>query len=337
MAAHLRIEDIAQAAGVSVSTVSRILNNKPDVAAATRARVLQIIDELGYRPHSQAQSLAAGRSRTIALLFPATHAGFSELELDFFVGAARAASEHNYFFNLMTEPLTESDLLGLYRSANLDGIILMRICFEDERVNALRKSGDPFVMIGRCADNTGLSYIDLDFAGAVGVAFDHLIGLGHRHIGLLTLPVWMREQQFGPAMRLLEGYEQVKATRRCEPTYRECERTPEVIYETTIEMLRTHPQLSAMVTSNGVTATSVIRAVQDCGRRVPEDFSVMGITTTKIARLLSPTLTAINFPTGQMGYRAAQVLIHKLEGAPAETSQIVLAPELVVRESTGSR
>jgi LacI family transcriptional regulator, galactose operon repressor len=164
----ITIADVAKMAGVSVSTVSRILNNKPDVSPATRDRVLGIIQELGYRPHVQAQSLAGGRSRTIALSFPARHAGFTQLELDFFIGAAQAAAERDYFFNLMTSPMTHDDLLNVYRNAYTDGVILMQICIQDWRVEMLRDYGYPFLMIGRCADNSGLSYIDLDFEAAAG-------------------------------------------------------------------------------------------------------------------------------------------------------------------------
>src|SRR5512138_2422260 len=123
---EVTIFEVAQAAGVSITTVSRILNNKPDVSKATRQRVQQVIEALGYTPHAHAQRLAARKSRTIALLFPLERA-VSLLELDFIVGAAAAAGEENFFFNFMTAPITKSSLFGLYRSVQVDGIILMEI------------------------------------------------------------------------------------------------------------------------------------------------------------------------------------------------------------------
>lgn len=335
MTNNLTIDDIARAAGVSVSTVSRILNDKPDVAQATRQRVLRIIDELGYRPHSQAQSLAGGKSRMIALLFPVDLAGFTQLQLDFFIGTAEAATERNYFFNLMTQPMEGADLLHLYRSAGFDGTILMQICLHDERVELLRAHNYPFVMIGRCADNTGLSYLDLDFEAAVQVAFNHLFSLGHQHIGFLTSPAEMRERGYGPPVRSMLGYQRVCETVNVPLPVREVGLGLDHTYKATVEMVQTHPDLTAIITINGATSVGIIRAVQDCGRRVPEDFSVIGIATSKIAQLMTPTLTTIDFPTGDIGYRAAHLLIDKLEGVRSGSDQILLMPDLIVRESTG--
>jgi DNA-binding LacI/PurR family transcriptional regulator len=119
---HTTIMDVAKAAGVSITTVSRILNNKPDVAPATRQRVLETIASLGYTPHAQAKSLAGGRSRSIAVHYPADSIGFSGLEFDFFIGMANVASKHEFLFNLFFHPLTESELLNLYRSNRVDGV-----------------------------------------------------------------------------------------------------------------------------------------------------------------------------------------------------------------------
>jgi DNA-binding LacI/PurR family transcriptional regulator len=104
---ELTIEDVARAAGVSVSTVSRILNGKQDVAAATRERVQRVIEDMGYSPHAQASRLRAGKSRSIALSFPLKYPGnipYNPLDMDFIVGAAAAAGDHDYFFNLLTTP-----------------------------------------------------------------------------------------------------------------------------------------------------------------------------------------------------------------------------------------
>jgi DNA-binding LacI/PurR family transcriptional regulator len=335
MPVNLTIEDIARAAGVSVSTVSRILNDKPDVAVATRIRVQQLIDELGYRPHSQAQSLAAGKSRTIALLFPSNHTGFTQLELDFFIGAAEAAAERNYFFNLMTGQMAETDLLNLYRSANFEGTILMQIHLHDERVESVRAHDYPFVMIGRCEDNTGLSYIDLDFEAGIQMAFEYLISLGHQRIGFLASPALLREQGYGPAVRSMWGYERVLAEQGWTPLVREAERGLDGVYAATVDLLNEQPNLTAIVTMYGGSVSSIIRAAQDHGRCIPDDFSVMGIASTRLSQLMMPQLTAIDFPTGEVGYRAAQLLLDKLQGVPLTTEQILLAPQLVVRESTG--
>lgn len=331
---EITIEDVARAASVSVSTVSRILNNKPDVASRTRTRVLQVIQALGYTPHAQAQRLAAGRSRTIALLFPVEPASYTLLDLDFITGAAQAVAEHEFFFHLVTTPVTAQSLPALYRSAQVDGLILMQIYLHDERVEFLRNQGYPFVMIGRTAENQGLSFVDLDFDHAMLLAFAHLVGLGHRTIGYLGRPAAMRQAGLGPAVRFWEGYQRALAHYQLAAIHAEVELTIKAMMIATQQLLATYPNLTAIVTPNGANTSGVIRAVQAGGRRVPDDVAVVTVATEQIAELITPRLTAITFPTATLGYRAAQMLIHKLQGKLHEPEQVLLAPQLTIREST---
>jgi DNA-binding LacI/PurR family transcriptional regulator len=331
----MTIADIAQAAGVSISTVSRILNNKPDVADKTRRRVQQIIKKLGYTPHAQAQRLAAGRSRTIALLYPLDHKAFTNLELDFVVGAAAAAGEENFFFSFMTEPVTERSLHGLYRSAQVDGVILMQIHLQDWRVDFLRSHNYPFMIIGRCEDNTGLSFIDLAFEEAIVTAYDYLVDLGHRHIAFLNSSQARRQQGFGPSVRSLLGYEKAVETHGLPLIYREVDATVTDMFETTLALLDDHPQLTAIYSTHNADSVGIIRALRRRGRKVPDDFSVIAIATEQVAQLITPPLTTIDFPTSTVGYQAAKMLISKIKQKPLEDDQILLPTRLIVRHSTG--
>src|SRR5258706_4602502 len=227
-AADLTIDDIARLAGVSVSTVSRILNDKPDVAISTRQRVKQVMDDLGYSPHTLAQSLAVRRSRSIALVYPlADMSGRAEVAT-FISKAAFASEAENYLFSLVASPTTESRLLNLYRSAQVEGVILMEIHMEDWRVEVLKKFGYPFVMIGRCADNNGLSFIDLDFESALVMAVEHLAQLGHQRIGFFNSGK-LRQNGYGPAVRAALGYERASEIYTVEPQYFEMENTQEAV------------------------------------------------------------------------------------------------------------
>jgi LacI family transcriptional regulator len=205
---NITIADVAKTAGVSVSTVSRILNGKQDVAAETRERVQQVIAELGFRPHAQAKRLRGGKTYNLALLFPMTHHGslsYNSRETDFIVGASVAANEGGFFFNLLTSPIADGDLLDLYGGAQIDGAVLMQIHTHDDRVELLRSNGYPFVIIGHCADNTGLNFIDVDFEAAVIAAFEYVVSLGHRSIGFLALPHDLNVQGYGPCCALGKG------------------------------------------------------------------------------------------------------------------------------------
>ena len=149
------IADVAKAAGVSVPTVSRIVNNKEDVADETRQRVREVIRALGYIPHAQARHLRRGASMTIALHYPIETPDelSSVIATPYITGAAAAASEKEYFLNFLASQLTPESLLYMYRSNQIDGIILLQVCLDDWRVNLLRENNYPFVMIGRCADS----------------------------------------------------------------------------------------------------------------------------------------------------------------------------------------
>jgi DNA-binding LacI/PurR family transcriptional regulator len=333
---EITITEVAHAAGVSISTVSRILNGKPDVAEETRRRVQQVIEKLGYTPHAQAQRLAAGRSRTIALLFPlAEHKiSFNNLELDFIVGAATAAGKENFFFSFIPEPITKTRLLGLYRSSQVDGVILMQIHLQDWRVDILRHHNYPFVMIGRCSDNKDLGFIDLDFEEAVVTVFDYLVELGHQHIALLNFSSAMCKQGFGPAVRSLAGYKKAQQKYERPFIYREVEVTAESLFEATLQLLDEQPNLTAIYSPYS-SIIGIIRALRQRGRALPDDFSLVAAATDQVAQLMTPPLTTIDFPTHTVGYRAAEMLISKLKQEPLEADQILLPPQLIIRQSTG--
>ncbi len=335
--AELTIADIAKAAGVSISTVSRILNGKQDVAPATRERVQQVISDLGYTPHAQAQGLRAGKTRNIALLFPLKYPGnlpYNSLELDFVLGAAAAAGESEFFFSLLTAPVTQQNLLSLYRSAQVDGLVLMQIHEQDWRVEMLRENSYPFVMIGRTADNAGLSFIDLDFEASVISAFDYLVSSGHRRIGFLSLPNQMREQGFGPAARGWAGYQDVLKKYQLSPLYREVNYAAQDIFDAALDMLKEQPNLTAIVTTHEFASLSIIQALKTQGREIPRDCSLIALMTDRIAELSTPPMSHIDFPSYMMGYRAVEMLVRTLENEGQPPEQVLLAPRLVIRDST---
>ena len=159
------LQDVAKKAGVSLMTVSRVVNGKNNVSEETRHQVLRVIDELDYVPHLQAQGLASGKTRTIVLHYPLSNPRlFSNvIEMNFITGIAQGAADEGYYFSLTTGALTPPGLLKLCRSVHADGLILMKVALHDWRVELLREHDYPFVMIGRTENNQGLTFIDLDF------------------------------------------------------------------------------------------------------------------------------------------------------------------------------
>jgi DNA-binding LacI/PurR family transcriptional regulator len=335
---EVSIADVAKAAGVSISTVSRVLNNKPDVAQKTRARVQRVIHELGYTPY--VQTIQQSKTNTISLHYPLlsqTRLEVTDIELDFILGASSAAGEENFALNLLTRDLSAPELLELYRTGQLRGIILMETTLEDWRVQLLRSSNCPFVMIGRCADNKDLSYIDLDLEGAVIQAFEHLITLGHRHIGFLGFPVSVHERELSSAHRVQAGYERVVLQNNLPIYYRHVDFGVQYAYQAACELLDEAPGLTAVVMAYSATVVGLVQALQERNRSVPEDFSIVGIGPGKIANLLHPALSSVDFPFHQVGHQAAKMLMHQIEDGTSGVQQILVPPQLVVRETSGPR
>ncbi len=330
------LQDVAARAGVSMKTVSRVVNNEKEISEETRERVRKVIEEMGYVPHEQARRLAAGKTRSITLHFPLAHPDqiANPLELNFVLGTAMGAGQANYFFSLLTGPLTPASLLQFTRSAQADGVVLMQIAVDDWRVNFLKEQNYPFVMIGHPENTEGLSFIDFDFVNAIDVAFSHLVELGHTQIGFLTYPAHQREAGFGPAVRSMDGFDRALRKYRLPAIAREVDFSLEETYAAALSMIEENPDISAMVTTYHTMSIGTLKALQALDRQVPDDFSVLGVGVDREAEFVLPPLTSIEWATQDAGFQAARLLIRLIEDKNASPEQILVPPKLIVREST---
>lgn len=327
------ISDIAKRAGVSVSTVSYVLSGKRTISAETQERVRAAIIELDYHPHAPGRALASRRTRQIAVLYPTETNGLTEFQLEFFTAASEAAAGSGYAFQLSTAPVTERALLDLVRSGAIDGLILMEVRLHDWRVDLLRQHEFPFTLIGHCAENDGIDFVDLDFEAAAATAVDHLAQLGHRDVALVLGSEAQQAVEYGPAVRSLMGFERAVAR---------CGLVGKVFHDgATFEAgqvlartLAAVPEVTAaVVVSPGVLA-GLVAGTYDCERRIPEDLSLVTMVPQKFARLFTPALTTIDFPAAQMGRLGAEMLIRRLEGGADHAAQVLLQGELIAGRST---
>lgn len=325
------IVDIAKAAGVSVSTVSRIINNKPDVAEETRRRVLQVIEEHGFAPQFAWQQLRSGKSRLITLHFPQN---FNPLPQGIITSAALRCERAGFTLNLLVGPLSENDLLGLFRSGQTDGMILVEILVDDWRVDLLRQHHAPFVMVGRCQNSADLTYVDSDIGTGVMDAVAHLVQLGHRHIGFLTVGLITPEKEFGFTAWARQGY--LTACRQFDlPDYsRVADFSTESVMAVAQTLLQQHPEITALVTPQDAGVPGILKAIKAQGLRIPEDISVVGLLDETFAEVITPPLTALNFSSRELGTVAAELLIEQLNHPQLPAQQILIRPELYVRGST---
>lgn len=335
MRKNATIRDVARAANVSVATVSRILNNKPDVSGETRQKVLDVIDELGYARSLQWKQITSGKTRVVTLHYPYKLAISNQVSLHFITGVTTACEERGYSVHLVTQSLDENSLLDFYRTNQSDGLILMEIRLDDWRVNLLRQQNLPFVMIGRCENNDRVNYVDYDFQSAVTVAMDHLIELGHQNIAFISVVTDPEQNHYGPSVRALEGYEKACAQHNLPSLYCEAENGFESVKLATLNLMRRHPEVTAIVTIFDTAIAGIYSAINSLGLSIPENISFVGLGDEQGTELTSPSLTVLHFPAYSMGYDAARILINELEKNTRTTKQILVEPKLVIRSSTG--
>jgi DNA-binding LacI/PurR family transcriptional regulator len=326
--------EIARRAGVALSTVSYALSGKRSVSQETRDRVQRAIADLDYRPHGAARALASRTSRTLALFLPSPNWSLVPVQQTFVAGAVQATSDHDYALLLSTAPSEAEEVTGLIEKGRADGVILMETLIDDPRVERLRARGHAFSLIGHCGDTTGISFVDIDFAGAVRQGVEHLATLGHRRIALFNFSPELLADGYAGAFQALEGFEQAVSDYGVVGIHRPCGHTVPEAHDAARELLAGDPACTAAITT-GWQFTGLLGAARELGIHVPEDFSIVSVIASQFAETVTPALTSVDWPAFEAGRLAAELLIRRLAGGEDPPSQIVIRKPLVVRDSTG--
>jgi DNA-binding LacI/PurR family transcriptional regulator len=334
----ITIVDVAKRAGVTVSTVSYTLSGKRPVSEKARARVLQAIEELNYLPHALGQALRSKRTHTIGILYPAAGPGLSALQLEFIEGASTVTTERNYGLFLWSSQDQDQGVLQMIKRGFIEGVILMEIRMKDPRVAIMKERGYPFVMIGHGHDNSpendGTSFVDLDFPAAIRTSVEHLAGLGHQDIAFLNIgPAMSRGAAY--AIRSTQSFEQSLARLGLGGQTYPCPPDPQKGYELVRSILEKRPALTAIIAINSWVIGSILRAVQERGLRIPEDFSLVTMLPSHLAEMMHPAMTSIDFPYNDLGRLAAEMLIRQLDEPHTLPTQTLLQVPLSIRQSTG--
>ena len=329
------MQDVANKAGVTLSTVSHALSGKRPISEETRARIQQAIDELGYRPNELARRLANKESKILGLFFPKFHTGLSEMQFEFVSAAIDAAEKEGYAILLWRSPKDVDALVNLTQQGLVDGVIFMEVRIKDAWMIRLRESGFPFCMIGRTEDNTGIGFVDLDHARAVEDAFDYLVGMGHSKIAYIDYPQGLAQAGYGPAVFCGEGYQNALRKHNLPVISGGCETTTKDSHRLLQKLLAEHPDLTALVTPNEAGLPGMYQAIWDAGKNIPTDFSVISLASPQRAERLMPTLTTMDFPTEEMGKAGVEILIKFLRQKNGPPAQKLLNAKLTLRQSSG--
>jgi len=337
------IKDVAARAGVSVGTVSNVLNRPENVGAAARARVEQAITELGFIRNESARHLRAGRSRTIAyVLLDVGNPFFSDVAKGV-EEAARAAGVTLFLCNSDQDAQREDDYLDLLLEQRVRGVLVTPVDPDGDRLAALPGRGVPVVLLDR-AQHGGFDgcSVSVDDVEGGDLAVSHLIELGHRRIAFVGGPlaiVQVRER--------LEGAHQALAGADLPP-----DALTEIITEslTVTEGRRAGERITgtparrrptAVFCANDLLALGLLQQLTELGVAVPDDIAIVGYDDIEFAAAAAVPLTSVRQPRHLLGKTAAELLLQEDAaangGPPHEHSQVQFSPDLVVRASTRGR
>ncbi len=325
------MRDVALQAGVSIKTVSRVVNHQPEISDATRQRVLAVIDNLGYRPNVLARALVTQRTQIIGLVVVT-------LDNPYFIEVARglqaAGREHDYQTFLATSdenPREEQHLLESLVAYGVDGIVVYATSYSDGYLAEFAERFRPLVVIHGLVEHPNISHVRPDFEGGARLAVDYLVGRGHRAIGMVanveSPPIrrW-RERGYAASLRAHGLTSQPDCIERDWPKI-------EGGYEATRRLLAGHRELTAIFAYNDLMAIGALKACRELGRRVPDDCAIVGFDDTNLATIVMPNLTTVRVDKCALGRQAFLRLLEKLHHPDVIYPPLILPPELVIRES----
>jgi len=309
--------------------VSFVVNNTKPVAPETRRRVLEAIEELGYRRNAMARALASRRSRILCLMFP-----LMEHDVSSFVDAATtAAAELGYYLVLWPKHNHNAalEVASVIEDGIADGVLLLEVQLDDERVTRLQASKAPFALIGRTRDTAGIDFVDIDFEHTTRQAIDEFTRRGHRHIALVLedfegTPL----AGYGPPARVEETFRALIAEQGLSGSVFRLPGDASTAGAATRELLldriaREAPETTAVLSMHDGAIAHLVNAMRHRALRVPEDLSIIGIATTSIvAPLIDPPLTRFIAPGAELGRRATEALIGRLEGRDGSATQLLV-------------
>jgi LacI family transcriptional regulator len=328
-----RLKDVAEAAGVHVSTASRALNERTAVLLNPRTleRVREAADGLGYRVNGMARALKTRRSLRIGMVVP-------DITNPFFPPAVRGAEDvldrAGYSLLLSStdnDPGKARRQVAAMQEGQVDGLLLAMARREDPLVNELRAAGTPLVLVNRTIDRGGVSaVVPDDFNGALE-AVEHLYALGHRRLAFVGGPLSTsngarRRASFDQTVRRL-GLPEVPALEV--PAFDEA-----AGYSAAQALFAGHPEITGVVAGNDLLAIGVIGAAAEQGRYCPRDLSVVGFNDMLLAGRLQPPLTTVRVPQYDVGVRAAELLLALVADPGRHPETVLISGELVVRGST---
>ena len=324
------LEDIARALNVSKMTVSRAINNHPEISRETRERILATAQKMKYRPNQFARALTTNHSYLIGIVVPdLMHSYFAEICRGV-ESQARPVGYQNLICSTDEESRKEQDEIEALLSRTDGLIVASALATSDVKFyRRLLSEGANIVLIDRVLDGLRCSAVTTDDVEVGRLATEHLIKMGHRKIGHLRGP------DVSTSLKRLLGYQEAMAKARLKPSVRECGFT-EADGRTAMQQWIAQGNLPAAIfAANDPAAIGAMTALSEAGLKVPEDVALVGAGNIHYGDMLSVPLTTVSWSTSTMGQKAAGLLLELIDGNK-KVRKITVPPELVIRRSCGA-
>jgi LacI family transcriptional regulator len=328
----MTIKDVAKRAGVGIATVSRTLHGSSQVSPETAARVLKVVEELGYRPNTTAQSLVSGRSLMLGLVvsditnpfFPELVKGFEDVALQ--NGYDVLVASTNY------EPARTALCVRRMIERKIDGVAIMTSEVDPSLTDTLARRKVPLVFLDVGRVGKGVSNVKVDYGEGIAQAVAHLNGLGHHRIAFISGPSFLASARERRDMFIARLQDPCSGPRR-EVLIEEGNHRVDGGLEAMRRLLERDPRPTAVIASNDLTAIGAMRAIRQQGLRVPEDISVVGFDDIQMAEFTEPPLTTVRLLRTEVARLACDALLQSIRthGAGVEFH---MGTALVVRSST---
>jgi DNA-binding LacI/PurR family transcriptional regulator len=339
MAIPVTIEEIARLADVSRSTVSRVLNNHPNVRGAVREKVLQVVKEHNYTPNAAARSLASSRSYALSVVVPRSAAAFfaDPFFPQVIQGISEASTHAGYvlMLSLLTAEMEQPFYQRVVRGRHFDGVIMLSSDIDDPLLPQLVRDGVPMVLIGRHPYLENISTVDSENREGARTAVEHLLNLGHRRVACITGPLQMQS-----AVDRRDGYKQALMGRGLpiDPALMvEGDYSQESGFRATQQLLANPAgPPTALFAASDAMALGALAAAHTAGLHVPDDLAVVGFDDVPASAFASPPLTTMRQPSGELGSQAVRVLLSQLDNPSQPPAALRLPATLVVRASCGA-